>query len=312
MSFGLCNMRHLCLRSARSHRRCDRTFLDLAVWQLPILWRSPSRGRTDQTRAPTGRRFSFQNFLPDSCSSYLSRWYSACAGAAYRNNPRMKAARRAWRRRAWINMTKATLWAAVFVYVAYLVLSWNESTDSFSAIPHFPPSPAFRRLLMPVWLYLRGLILFAVSAGSRPTYILGHSYSHGVWFYFPTLFVLKSPLAFLLLLLIADTVAIFLKRISTGKPSAIPGGMGLELASCVGFLVVFLTAAILNRLDISIRHLTIVLALLTLLLAPLPRMLQSMRSSNLRYLSAGDWITVGLAAASLAMAVWAYPNYFPF
>jgi len=40
--------------------------------------------------------------------------------------------------------------------------------------------------------------VFAFSAGSRPTYILGHAYSHGVWFYFPALFILKSPLAFLL------------------------------------------------------------------------------------------------------------------
>ncbi len=87
-------------------------------------------------------------------------------------------------------MSKATLWAALFVYIAYFILSWNESTDSFSVIPHFPASPFLRRLLMPLWLYLRGLLLFAFSAGSRPTYILGHAYPHGVWFYFPALFIL--------------------------------------------------------------------------------------------------------------------------
>lgn len=37
-----------------------------------------------------------------------------------------------------------------------------------------------RRVLMPVWLYLRGLIMFAVTA-SRPTLLLGQSYPHGVW-----------------------------------------------------------------------------------------------------------------------------------
>ena len=77
-------------------------------------------------------------------------------------------------------------------------------------------------------------------------------------------------------------------------------------------LVVFVAVSMLNRLDISIRHFTIALALLTLLLAPLPRMLLSLRTSNLRLSTAGKWITIGLAAASLSTAVWAYPNYFPF
>ncbi len=92
---------------------------------------------------------------------------------------------RHWRRRAWRNLAMGTLWAGLFVYIVYFVLSWNQPTDSFRLIPHFPASLVFRRLLMPVWLYLRGLVLFALSAGSRPTFILGHAYSHGVWFYFP-------------------------------------------------------------------------------------------------------------------------------
>ena len=101
---------------------------------------------------------------------------------------------------------------SLFVYIS-IFLSWNQPTDSFNIIPHFPASPLLRRILMPVWLYLGGVLLFAVSAGSRPTYILGHTYSHGVWFYFPTLFVLKSPLAFLLLLLLALSISILLTRI---------------------------------------------------------------------------------------------------
>ena len=55
---------------------------------------------------------------------------------------------------------------------------------------------------MPVWIFLQGLLLFSITA-SRPTYILGHNYTHGVWFYFPLMFVLKSSLAFLGILLLA-------------------------------------------------------------------------------------------------------------
>ena len=52
---------------------------------------------------------------------------------------------------------------------------------------------------MPAWLYLRGLLLVLIT-GSRPTYILGHGYPHGVWFYFPVLLLFKSTLGFLGLL----------------------------------------------------------------------------------------------------------------
>src|SRR5258707_969453 len=169
---------------------------------------------------------------------------------------------------------------------------------------------------MPLWIYLRGLALFAFSASSRPTYILGHAYAHGVWFYFPVLFVLKSPLAFLLLLLLTVGIAVFLKRRSAGHPtgqlSAIPSGMELHWRAVWVSLVVFVAACMLNRLDISIRHFSIALALLVLLLAPLPRMLESLQRANWRGARAGKWVTAGLAAASLATAVLAYPNYFPF
>jgi len=76
--------------------------------------------------------------------------------------------------------------------------------------------------------------------------------------------------------------------------------------------VVFVAASMLNRLDISIRHFSVALALLILLLAPLPGMLQALHRSNWRGSRTGIRVTIGLAVASLATAVWAYPNYLPF
>jgi hypothetical protein len=290
-------------------------FWVLAVWHLPEMWRSPSR----QTVIRYGLMLAGA-FLSKFSSGLLFFVFIAVAlslrwrGVA--EQPTEKLARRAWRRRAWRNIAKATLWAAVFVYIFYLILSWNQPTDSFNIIPHFPASPLLRRILMPVWLYLGGVLLFAVSAGSRPTYILGHTYSHGVWFYFPTLFVLKSPLAFLLLLLLALAIAILLKRrlkrSSVGQPMALPSGMDFHWRAVWVSLVVFVAVCMLNRLDLSIRHFLIALALLILLLAPLPRMLQTLRESNWSGARLGVWATIGLAAASLVTAVLAYPNYFPF
>jgi hypothetical protein len=286
-------------------------FWVLAVWQLPEMWRSPSRwGVLKFGLVLAGA------FLSKFSSGLLFFVFVAFAlSLRWRGVPEQptdKAARRAWRRRGWRNLAKATLWAACFVYVFYFVFSWNQPTDSFSIIPHFPASPFLRRLLMPLWIYLRGLAGFALTAGSRPTYILGHSYSHGVWFYFPALFVLKSPLAFLLLLLLAVVVAILLKGRSAGQRSAIPSGMELHWRAVWVSLVVFVAACMLNRLDLSIRHFSVALALLILLLAPLPSMLESLQRLNWRGARAGNWVTIGLAIASLATAVWAYPNYFPF
>ena len=283
----------------------------LAILHLPEMWRSPSRwGVIKFGLALAGA------FLTKFSSGLLFFVFIALAlSLRLRGGPEQpteKASLRAWRRRAWRNLTKGTLWAALFVYVVYFVLSWNEPTDSFSVIPHFPASPVLRRLLMPVWKYLRGLLGFALSAGSRPTYILGHAYPQGVWFYFPVLFVLKSQLAFLLLLLLAVGIGILVKRRSGGQVSAIPSGMELNWRAVWVSLIVFVAACMLNRLDISIRHFSVALALLILLLAPLPRMLDSLQSSNWRGARAGKWATIGLAAASIVTAVRAYPNYFPF
>ncbi len=286
-------------------------FWVLAVWQLPEMWRSPSRwGVVKFGLVLAGA------FLTKFSSGLLFFVFVAFAlSLRWRGVPEQPtdtAARRAWRRRARRNLGKATLWAACFVYVFYFVFSWNEPTESFSVIPHFPASAFLRRLLMPLWIYLRGLLGFAFSAGSRPTYILGHGYSHGVWFYFPALFVLKSPLAFLLLLVLGLVVAILLKSRFAGQVSAIPSGMELRWRAVWVSLVVFVAACMMNRLDLSIRHFSIALALLVLLLAPLPGMLEGLRRSGWRGARAGQWVTIGLATASVATAVWAYPNYFPF
>jgi hypothetical protein len=286
-------------------------FWVLVIWQLPGMWRSPSRGRLLKFGLVLAGAF-LSKFSSGLLFFVFLAFALSLRWRGVPDQPTDKVARRIWRRRAWRNLAKATLWAALFVYITYFVLSWNESTDSFSMIPHFPASPFLRRLLMPLWLYLRGLILFALSAGSRPTYILGHGYSHGVWFYFPALFMLKSPLAFLLLLLLAAGIAIFLKGRSGGQPSPIPSGMELHWRAVWVSLVVFVAASMLNRLDISIRHFSIALALLVLLLAPLPRMLQLLYRSNWRGANTGNWLTIGLAVACLANAVWAYPNYLPF
>ncbi len=285
-------------------------FWVLAVWQLPKMWRAPTRG------AIVKFGLALAGALLSKFSSGLLFFVFIFFAVSMRlkplpEQPVEKTELRRWRRRAWRNLAEGTLWAALFVYIVYLVLSWHEPTDSFGIIKHFPASPLMRRLLMPAWLYLRGVVFFAFSAGSRPTYILGHAYSHGVWFYFPVLFFLKSQLAFLLLLLLAAVTALIVKRRSAAR-SAIATGFDLHWRSVWVSLAVFVAACMLNRLDISIRHFMVALALTVLLLAPLPRALQLLRDSSPRTARAGNWLAIVLVLASIVTAIRVYPNYFPY
>ncbi len=284
-------------------------FWVLTVWQLPNMWRSPTPGTVVKFGlALTGALLS--KFSSGLLFFVFVFFAVSLRLKPLREQPVEKTELRRWRRRAWRNLAKGTLWAASFVYIVYFVLSWNQPTDSFQIIPHFPASLVLRRLLMPLWIYLRGLVFFAFSAGSRPTYILGHPYPHGVWFYFPVLFLLKSLLAFLLLLLLAAATALIVKRRSPAR-SAIPAGMDLHWRSVWVSLVVFVAACMLNRLDLSIRHFSIALVLIVLLLAPLPRALELLRDSSPQAARIGNWLTIVLVLTSIVSAIRVYPNYFP-
>src|SRR5262249_496308 len=121
-------------------------------------------------------------------------------------------------------------------------------------------------------LYLGGL-LWVVLGGRRGTFLLGHAYSHGVWFYFPVVFSLKSALGFLGLLLLAAVVAIAKKVRAETSAAVIPAELTIHWRVLWVSLLIFTGVCLLSPLDISIRHFTVPILLLILLLAPLPRML---------------------------------------
>jgi hypothetical protein len=224
--------------------------------------------------------------------------------------PTEKAGLQEWRRLRWRGLTKGILCAALIVYAVYFVLSWNEPTDSLGFPGNNIAAMCLRRALMPPWIYLRGLAIFAFTT-KPPAFILGHSYPHGVWFFFPLLFLLKSPLAFLLLLVLALVVGL-VARFGKVRLAVVPQGMELHWRAVWVFLVVFTGACILSRFQFSIRHFSVPLTLLILLLAPLPRAMQQLRNSGHRAARAGAWLIAALALASVVTAVRAYPYYLPF
>ena len=286
-------------------------FTLIALWQLGELWSNPS---------PRNSLLFAVSFAAAMLSKFTGLIVFAVIFALFIQTlfwpsalePHNKAERKIWRRLRWRAIWKGAFWALLMVYLFYLVFSWNQPDSALNRIG----SDQFgihilRRLLMPVWLYVRGLILM-LAMSSRATFLLGHSYAHGVPFYFPVVFVLKSPLGFLLLLLLAAILWLLLRR----RPALQLVDADLQLVNeglrphwrvlMVGF-VVFVAMCLLSRLNISLRHFTIPTALLILMLAPLPRLLNM-----------APWrtplliLTAALVASCFVAAVSAYPYFFPF
>ena len=83
-----------------------------------------------------------------------------------------------------------------------------------------------------------------------------------------------------------------------------PGRMQIHWRLLWVSLIVYVAVLMVSHFDISIRHFTIPLALLILLLAPLPRLAQRTRPLAV--------LTAALAAGCLFTAVRAYPSYMPY
>ena len=284
-------------------------FVVLTLWTFASMWQSPSRA----TVLLFGLAFGGALLSKFSAGLLFFCFPAFILSLRWRPTPEQpadKGERRAWRRLRWWSLTKGILCAALVVYAVYFVLSWNEPTDSLGFLGHNTAALFLRRALMPPWIYLRGLAIFAFTT-KPPAFILGHSYPHGVWFFFPVLFLLKSPLAFLLLLALAMVVGLIAK-FRPVRLAVIPEGMELHWRAVWVFLVVFTGACILSRFQFSIRHFSVSLTLLILLLAPLPRALNQLRRSGWPAARAGAWLTAALALASIATAVRAYPYYLPF
>lgn len=91
--------------------------------------------------------------------------------------------------------------------------------------------------------YLYGLTDVRVTADYYTSYLLGKIYAHGVWFYFPLAFVIKSTLAFLALLLLSVT-AIATRRMNCWR----------EILFLIIPPVFYLLVAVSGGMNIGVRH----------------------------------------------------------
>jgi hypothetical protein len=282
----------------------------ITLWRFAEVWREPSR----KNSVLFGLGFAGALLSKFTAGILLFAFVAFALSTRWRavpGQPTHKAELRAWRRLRWRFTRKGILWAALAVYVVYFVLSVRQSTDALNRLGHGAAWVPLRRLLMPMWLYARGVLLVLIT-GSRPTYVLGHTYRHGVWFYFPIVFVLKSAVGFLGLLVLAVGMALRQKRGVEGELPVIPTEYAIHWRVLWVSLLVFTGFCMLSRLTISIRHFTVPLILLIILLAPLPRMVERLwRSAPVAGRVVGATAAV-LAVSCLFTAVRLYPYFFPY
>src|SRR6202045_2474654 len=221
----------------------------LTLWRFAEIWRNPIRKNAVffgicLAAALLSKFTAIILFFVFIAAALSTRWRPVAG------QPIPKPEVRAWRWMRWRVTLKGILWAALIVYLFYFIFSIHQPTTALDRLCHGAATEPLRRLLMPPWLYLRGVLLVLITA-SRPTYILGHAYPHGVWFYFPVLFVLKSSLGFLGLLVLALALALSQKRRDEGNSPAIPSELTIHWRVLWVSLVVFTGFCLLSRLDIS-------------------------------------------------------------
>jgi predicted membrane-bound dolichyl-phosphate-mannose-protein mannosyltransferase len=104
--------------------------------------------------------------------------------------------------------------------------------------------------------YIYGLADVRSVANTWPSYVFGRVYAHGVWFYFPVCFLLKTTIPTLLLLLLV----VF--AVATGKLRAWREMLFLTIPPAIYFGI-----SLTSQLNIGVRHILLVFVFCLLLCA---------------------------------------------
>ncbi len=171
--------------------------------------------------------------------------------------------------------------------------------------------PGWEKPLQPLWLYLGGIGY--LNAGlTRPVYLLGKLHGHGVWYYFPVVAFFKlAPGEVLLLLLLAVLTALQLRRehLNQGKTAALHSSYinRVRIRALMAFFLVFLAAAMRARLNIGVRHISVPLSILVVLLAlVIPQVSAVVSPQKQKFAFAAVAL---LVFSCLVTAIVAFPHY---
>jgi 4-amino-4-deoxy-L-arabinose transferase-like glycosyltransferase len=169
----------------------------------------------------------------------------------------------------------------------------TEYTTGLKPHEAWPISTAARFHLLPE-SYLYGLADVRLTANYYTSYVLGKVYPHGVWFYFPVAFLIKSTVGVLALLLLSLGV-IAVRRLNHRR----------EIAVLVIPVIFYLIVAFAVGMNIGVRHILVVYVFLYVLIGGAAWAL--IRKSRKWTYVIGACLLVHAASS-----VMAFPNYIPY
>jgi len=162
----------------------------------------------------------------------------------------------------------------VVITVISLTVLWAFYGFRYAARPNGlqlnPPLTAYVQGLKPheIWAvttlarwhvlpesYLYGLADVRLTANFYTSYVLGKVYAHGVWFYFPVAFLIKSTIGFMILLLLTAG-AIAFRRLSRWR----------EILFLIVPPIFYLIVAFTVGMNIGVRHILPVYVFLSVLI----------------------------------------------
>ena len=142
--------------------------------------------------------------------------------------------------------------------------------------------------------YLYGLADVRLTAIYYTSYLLGNVYAHGVWFYFPVAFLIKSTVGVLALLLLS-LGAIAARRFNCRR----------EILFLIVPVVFYLIVALTVGMNIGVRHILVVYVFLYVLIGGATFALIQ-RSRKWAY------VVGTLLLLHVASSLMAFPNYIPY
>ena len=300
-------------------------FTSWALWTFGSLWRDPdTKNAISFAIALSGAMLSkFSSILI--FPALVLAVASFSVEEAYRaHNLTWEALTAPWRRRLGVLIAGFTGSLGI-VYVFYFVAGYRgpASVVFASKVASSPTRLGFLikfngflqshsiidRFGSPILLYVSGMGRVLASV-SRRTFILGHWYPHGRWFYFPVLFLFKMTPGFLgaTILLVVLLGEYCLRR--SGREPIVSQQFQCQLRCLLAGFFVFAGAAVFSSLNIGIRHLSVPVALLTIFLS-LTFPLSSRKDHELDRLVLAVILFL-LAVSSAYSAVRTFPAYIPY
>ena len=164
---------------------------------------------------------------------------------------------------------------AFIVYPLYLLATWNypiekQIADTSALIGGFKINMlsdlniwmAGNRILRPFAEYMLGVLMVAQrSAGGNNAYFLGELSSHGWWYYFPLIYLMKETLPALLIIFIGFIIGFFdafqtMARGIKKIPEKIMEYLTIHFTefSMISFITIYWISSISSPLNIGVRH----------------------------------------------------------